>query len=455
MSEKQDKDYQQLKAVSTATLLEESTHVRLIFKAILMVGIFLVALLVWASIITVKETAVTYGEIVPQGQVQVVQHLEGGIVTDVLVGNGAKVKKGQILIKIDPTSVRSELSQLRSREINLILDFERLGAYVNGQTADFLKWSDKVIKSKYNSVKNKVEIAKLLNEEKMLLRSQNKKREEQQLILRTQLAQRKEQLKQAKEQVQVWKKHIELLSKEFNMYEELRKKNLVSHKDYLVVLREMNRAKGEHARLTSEIEQNQQAIKEAQTKLGELDSDLREKAQVEMGNVHANLLEVRHKIEKLEAQLVRSDVRAPVTGLVKGLKVSAGNVVQPGGLLLEIVPFDRELVVESRVNPRDVGHIKVGDKVDVKVLTYDFARYGSIHGILTALSASTFLDEKGVPYYKATIQLSKQYVGSGEKKRSLLPGMTVEASVITGEKTLLQYLLKPIHRSTSSAFSER
>ena len=133
----------------------------------------------------------------------------------------------------------------------------------------------------------------------------------------------------------------------------------------------------------------------------------------------------------------------------------AGNVVKPGGLLLEVVPYSQEMVVETRIRPRDIGHIKVGDPVTVKVLTYDYARYGSVKGTLTSISASTFTDTNtNKPYYRATTTLKSQYVGNPHHKKSL-PGMTVEADVTTGEKTLMQYLLKPIRSSTGSAFRER
>ncbi len=449
------KQYKQLENISTATLLEESRHLRYILYGVLTVTILVFVLILWAAIITIDETAATYGTIVPKGQVQIVQHLEGGIVQAVLVEDGQHVKKGQVLIKFNPSSISSELLSLRSREINFILNMERLRAYAQGKKANVLKWSDAVINSKYNTVKNKVQIDKLLKDELNLLASQNKSRIDQEDILKVQIERRKEELTQAKSQLKVWEKHVELLTQEFNMYVKLRKNNYVSHKDYLTVLRELNRAKGEQVRLESKIKQTRQIITESEKKLQELDSDLRNKALKELDDIGENLLEVRHKIEKLEERLRRMNVKSPVTGIVKGLKVFPGNVVQPGGLLLEVVPFDRELVVESRINPRDIGYIKVGDPVKVKVLTYDFARFGSIDGKVTSISASTFQDKDGKPYYKATIMLAKQYIGSASKKKYLLPGMTVEANVITGQKTLLQYLLKPIHTSAGTAFKER
>ena len=452
---KKSRNYHQLQKISTATLLEESGHLKLILKAVSTLVILLIVFIIWAAFTKIKETAVTYGEVVPKGQVQVIQHLEGGIITKVLVSNGERVKKGQLLIQFKPEATQAELDQLRGREISLILDTERLRAYIDGKSADIVKWSQAVINSKYNTVGHKAEIQKILGDEKILLNSMNTKRFDQENVLKVMIDRRKEELREAKQQRAVWKRHLDLLNKEFAMYEKLKKRNLIAHKDFLIVLRDLNKANGEYVRLGSDITQAAQDILEAENKLKELDSSLREKALTELGTISETLLETRHKIEKLEERLGRTNIKATVNGVVKGLAVFAGNVVQPGGLLLEIVPEGREFVVESRVNPRDIGHIKVGDPVVVKILTYDYARYGSLTGKLTSISASTFNDDDGKPYYKATIALDNQYLDSRKGKKQLKAGMTVEASIVTGEKTLLQYILKPIHTTAGKAFRER
>lgn len=452
---KNKRNFQQLHQISTATLLEESSHLKIVMQGVIAVGILILALVLWAAFATIKETAITVGEVIPKGQVQIVQHLEGGIVRKVLVTNGEEVKKGELLIEMDSNAVQAELSQLRSREISLTLNQERLSAFLAGKKPDLLQWSAAVINSKYNAVKNHKELSQLLSEEKDHLAAQYKSIDDQAEILKATLAKRKEELKETISQIAVQKKHFELLKQEFDMYESLKAKNYVSHRDYLVVLRDLNKAKGEGVRLVSEKEKAEDSIREAEYKLKELHSTAQKTAREELGTVSDNLMETRHKIEKLDDRLDRLQVKSPVTGIVKGLRVYAGNVVQPAGILLEVVPLSKIMLVESRVNPKDIGHIKVGDPVKVKLLTYDFARYGAIAGKLTRLSASTFEDKEGKPFYRATIALDQQYLGSGDKKKQLKPGMTVQADIITGEKTLLNYLLKPIHRARDAAFTER
>lgn len=452
---KEKRSYHQLHQISSATLLEESSHLRIVMQGIIVVAFVIIALIVWAAFSKIQETAVTFGEVVPQGQIQIVQHLEGGIVTKVFVNNGETVKKGQLLIQMKSGPTRAELAQMRAREISLILDTVRLNAYLARAHGEKVQWSPAVIKSKYNTVKNAEQIAKLIEEEKAHLVSQYKSYQDQKAILEAVLQQKQEQVKEIATQEEVMDRHIKLLTEEFNMYQKLKEKHYISHRDYLIVVRDLNRAKGERVRQDSQMEQVKKEIQENEHKLKELESTAREEIRKELGTTSDNLIETRHKIERLEERLERLNVKSPVTGIVKGVAVFAGNVVQPGGQLLEVVPMSKILLVESRVAPRDIGHIKVGDGVKVKVMAYDFARYGAITGKLTKISAATYEDKEGNPYYKATISLDKQYIGTNSKKKSLKPGMTVQADVLTGEKTILQYLLKPIHRARDAAFSER
>ncbi len=449
------KRYKQLKNISDATLLEEASHLRLIFKGIIAVSFIVVLLVVWASLTEIKETSVAYGELVPKGHVQKVQHLEGGIISKVFVHNGEEVKVGDLLIAFNTASALTELNQLRSREVSLTLNSERLSAFVKGTSANLSQWGNKVIRSKYNPVKYKTQINKLLQDQKSLLESQYKTVRDQEGSLRNMIAQREEKLKELHQQRKVMSEHIKLLREEFNMYKQLRKNKFVSHKDYLTLLRAVNKAEGDRARNKSEIEQTEELLSEANNKLNELFSTSKENALKELAQINSELLEVRHKIDKVDERISRSKVKATIAGTIKGLKHYAGNVVQPGSFLLDIVPINNILLAEGKIEPRDIGHIKVGDAVTVKIMTYDFSRYGSIDGKLTKISASTFVDQKERPYYKATIELKKQFIGTKKKRKKLKPGMTVEANIITGEKSLLQYLLKPIHRSTSDAFHER
>ena len=242
--------------------------------------------------------------------------------------------------------------------------------------------------------------------------------------------------------LEILTKRLTVMLQEKNMYEKLLDKGVVSKKDYLELLRvitqveeEINKAKSAH-------------------------------------------LETQYAITKLEQRLNNIEVKSPVHGLVKGLQAHASNIIQPGGYLMEIVPLE-DLVVESRIKASDVGMVRVGDKIRVKVDTYDFTRFGEIEGTLTKISATTFIENSsnipsrnaggtapGTPdvqgggqgtiaFYKASIQLKKTYVGDDPEKNKLLPGMTVIADIHVGTKSLLKYLLKPVHAVIETSFREQ
>ena len=448
-------DYKQLKHISEATLLEEASHLKMIFRGILVMACVLVALIVWSAFITVEEKSTTYGQLVPKGEVQVVQHLEGGIVAKVFVSEGDEVKQGQLVVQLDTTQDRAELEELRSQEVSLMLESLRLHAFLDQKPANVTEWGQKIISSKYNPIRYKDQVSTLLENQKTLLETQyaNLKHERDALVNTREL--RKEKLKELIAQRKILLENLNLLNQQFAMYAKLRTNQYVSHKDYLDVLRAVNQAKADVAKMDGEIEQTKEAIEEAENKLKELYSTAHKEALEQLAKTDGNLLEVRHKIEKLEDKVKRTSVLAPVSGIVKGVAVFAGNVVKPGGTLMEIVPQTGTLQVESKILPQEIGYIRVGDNVNVKILTYDYARYGSIKGKLVNISASTFTDQDNRPFYKAKIELSQQFLGNEKHKRPLKAGMTVQADILTGKKTLLEYLLKPIQRSVSDAFHER
>lgn len=452
---KKKNEYQQLKHISEATLLEEASHVKLILKGIVVVALLIFSFIIWAGLVGIKETTTSYGHLIPEGEIQIIQHLEGGIIYKVFVNNGDHVNSNQVLLQMSTTQLTAELNQLRSREVALLLDSQRLNAFVNSNPVDLNSWGKEVVLSKYNPVQQESQISALLEDQGRLLNSQYEKLNDQVSSLENTVAQREEKLKELKEQETIWEKHMNLLNEEFAMYQKLKASNYVSYKDYLTVLRAVNQSKGDGARISSEIEQMTEAVKESKNKLKEAISLEKKEALEQLSKANAELLEVRHKIEKFVDAIERSEVKSTISGTIKGVTVSAGNVVKPGDVLMEIVPEGELLKVESRLLPKEIGNIHVGDPVQVKILTYDYSRYGSIEGSLASISASTFLDEENKPYYKAEIDLNRQFAGAEDNKKALKAGMTVQADIITGQKTLLQYLLKPIHRSVTQSFHER
>lgn len=437
----------------SSVVLEETQNLPSSKLAVIVICAAVVLTFLWAAITQVDETAHAFGEVIPKGQVKVVQHLEGGIIEKILVKDGDKVIAGKTVIaRLDPVNALSELHELQSREIALLIDAERLRAFATEKEIEFKEWIASFIKNKKLTTKQKLLVDNAVRDELLLFDMQTKARIDQREILLAQIKQRNEESQLLLEQKDVLKRHLELLSQEKSMYDKLQ---TVSKRDFLEVLRQMNKANGDLTNVILSHQKNKSALYEAQNRLSELNSSLRERSTQELDDINAQLSQLRNRLTKLETRVKRLDIIATETGLINDIQVSVGTVLRPGGKICEIVPINNELVVEAQIPPKDIGHIKKGDKVKVKVHSYDFSRYGVINGVLSSVSATTYQDEEGVPYYKGIIKLSKQHAGTTPGKLTLKSGMTVEADIITGSKSLLKYLLKPIQVATMSAFHER
>jgi HlyD family secretion protein/adhesin transport system membrane fusion protein len=234
------------------------------------------------------------------------------------------------------------------------------------------------------------------------------------------------------------------------------KQGHVSRVVYLRTKQELSGAQGDLGRVRGEIAKGQQALAEAKGKLLELDAKRNNEAATLMGQVSSELEQLQIAVARLDDRLKRTGVLAPARGVVTGMKVhSVGSVIAPGGLIAEVVPVDDELVVEARVSPSDIGHIEAGQEATVIVTAYDFARFGSVDGVVDKLSATTFLDDKGTVFYKAVIRLKQTYVGPHQGRNPVVPGMITEVAINTGERTFLSYMIRPVLLAAERAFTER
>ncbi|RUM44388.1 MAG: hypothetical protein DSY80_04430 [Desulfocapsa sp.] len=431
---KQDQN-QQLRLLGLTAVLEEATTPYLIRTSTLIISLAFISFLVWTGFAKIKEVARTVGEIVPSGYIQVIQHLEGGMVEEILVHEDELVEKGQILLRIRGESIHADLNRLISRQKDIHERQERLKSFLNSRQSK--KKRDE--KDVYNILSG------------MLVAQQHEKE-----VLKEQIIQKNEQIKLLKQEKETIQKNLKIAEQSFRTQKELYEERLVPQTNYLNALQEITARRGQLSSMDIQITQAEYSVKEFEWRLQSQDSKNRDGVLQQLGLVESELVENKELINKLKAQIKRLELRSPAHGIVKGLQVhTIGGVIPPGQPLMEIVPLDEELLAEVKVAPADIGHVKKGAHVTVKVTTFDFSRYGSIDGTITGLSATTFTSAQGAPYYKGIIKLDKHYVGNNPEMNKVLPGMIVNADVITGEKSLLAYLLKPIHRSLNSAFIER
>jgi len=414
--------------------LEEARLPRLTRNSTIIAGLALAVFVGWSSVTNVEEIATSQGEVAPSGRVQLIQHLDGGVVKEITVRDGDLVQAGQLIIQLDDTSARADLGQSRARLGSLEMQASRLRQFVN--IGDLSGGS-------------------LNEDERAILTSMEEARETQRTVLTDQIGQKTSALSQLRGNRRALQQNLDIQRRENEMRQTMALRGLISRLDAMASQRELNELEG---RLNETIQQERQAegaIAEAESKLISLDADLRQQAMKELGTVEGDLAETRESITKYQGIVDRARMTAPMNGVVSGLKVNAiGSVVEPGKVVLQLVPADQELVVESNIAPSDMGNVRTGELVRVKVSAYDFARHGAVTGRLESVSATTFQTEDGKSFFKARIKLDQSFVGKNPERNPILPGMTVQADIVTGQKTILDYLLRPVQLAMETGFHE-
>lgn len=432
----------QARHLSQAIILEETGTSAIVRQATYLIGMAVAAFIAWAALARLDEVAVTNGEVVPSSAVQTIQHLEGGVVSEILIKEGQLVDAGQVLFRLAPKSAASEFEQMKAREVGLALRAERLKAYLDNRDPDF-SFADATY-------------AHLVADQKSILLAQRGARSSSLAVAKSQVDQRRSEIRQYEESLKGLTEQVKVLEELVRIRGQLEKEGLVSRVVFLDTQRSYITTKGDMNRIEQQLAGSRQALTESENRLASQDATLKQDASNEMGTVTNELAQVRESLSKLADRVERLDVVSPKKGLVQDLKIrTLGAVVTPGGTLCQVVPIDDKLQLEVKIQSRDIGHIAPGQNVIVKMTTYDFSRYGSIPGKLESISPSSFTDEKSNTFYKGIITMNRNYVGDVPGVNIVLPGMTAQADIETGDKTLLEYLLKPIFVSLKNSFHER
>lgn len=430
-----------LPSLTQSIHLEESRPPHRSQVGIFTICMILVLFITWAWLTPIEEVAIAQGQITPTEFIKTVQHLEGGIISEIYVNEGDFVKESQLLLRLDGKAAASELDTLKIREKGLQIRAERLRAVGLNTQPDFAKFGDN--------------LQSIVTDQKSIYEIQIKNRNDQRAVIDKQLEQRKAQLAIQLGQEQDYREQLAVVQQQRDVNKQLFEKRLLTGTEYRRSEENLTKVRKDLNQVMNQTQETRQLIAEEESRLLELDTRLRNEALTEMGNVTADLSQVTEAKAKLEDRVQRLEIKAPIGGIVKGIKNhTIGGVVQAGAEVMQIVPVDA-LEVEAQVRPQDMGNVKVGLQATVKVSAYEFSRFGGIKGQLRSISASTFLDEKNVPYYKVYISLDHAYVGNNADLNRVTPGMTVQSDIKTGKKTLLQYLIKPVYNAWYGAFREK
>ncbi|WP_203299543.1 HlyD family type I secretion periplasmic adaptor subunit [Marinobacter sediminum] len=399
-----------------------------------------VALLVWAGLAPIDEVARGDGKVIPSSQLQVVQSLDGGVVETLSVEEGELVKKGQLLVSIESTRFDSDVAEQRSRELSLQADTFRLSALVEG--------TDITFPSDF-----KERAPRLVEVQKSLFENSRNELAEQKIIYQQQLEQRQADLREAQSARRQYREVLSLASRELELKKPLLASGAVSEVDLIKLEREISNARGEVSQAEAAISRARSAIAEAESKIRETRLVMTNRWREQLSEAVSELAATREMMAGLRDRVSKTQIVAPVDGTVQRLFVqTVGGVVSPGQDVVEIVPLNDELLVEARVSPKDIAFIRKGQDAIVKFTAYDFAVFGGLKAKVEHISADTITDENDNTYYLTRLRTEAQ--GFSEKL-AIIPGMTAQVDILTGEKTVLEYLLKPVVRATSQALSER
>ncbi|WP_244899620.1 HlyD family type I secretion periplasmic adaptor subunit [Rhodoferax antarcticus] len=398
-------------------------------------------LIVWAALADLDEVTRGEGKVIPSRQVQILQSLDGGIISDILVKEGQTVKIGDLLVKVDPTRMVSSLRENQSQYLSLLAKAARLKAIAEG--SKFLPPAE--------VVKEAPEIAE---QERNLFESRQAELEAGMAVARQQSVQRSQELISVRARREQAAQSYSLTARELEMTRPLAKTGAISDVELLRLERDVARYRGERDSADSDIPRLQAAVSEANRKIQETDLTFRNIARSELSEVNAKINALSEGSTALEDRVKQTEIRSPVNGTVKQLKVNTvGGVVQPGKDIIELVPSDDALILETRVSPRDIAFLKPGQKAMVKFTAYDYAIYGSLEAELEVIGADSVLDDKGNAFFLVRVRTLSTTIGP--QKLPIIPGMMAEVDILTGKKSVLTYLLKPILRAKAMAMTER
>lgn len=399
------------------------------------------AFIAWSIVGQVREVAKASGEIIPAGKVQTVGHLEGGIVAEVLVQEGQLVEVGTPLVRLQETATSSDLEKVRTRLKFLSGEAQRF-ATTTGTTdpaALRLNADDGFSEAQQAA----------LEAQQMAFR-------QEQQALKARVTEKEVEIDNLVERIALQVAQVEIEQEKFSIQESLFKQGYTSKRRYLDAKSALQNAQSELSELKGMKGRAQAQMAEAKAGLARSIAVAAEELAEERSRVVQERSELAFEAEKQLDRYDRLFVRAPASGHVKALYLKGpGSVLAPGDVVAEIVPSKGDLVAEVRVSPRDIGHVEIGDQAEISVTTFDPNIQGTLNGEVAVISASSFRDEQGNYYFKAKIPLTSNQIGQGSRAETISPGMVVDAKIVTGSKSVMQYMLKPVTRAIGDPLSER
>jgi adhesin transport system membrane fusion protein len=416
---------------------------RLPHALLAIIVLFFVISIAWAAYFQIEEVARGDGRIITASQVQVITNLEGGIIAGILVREGEVVQKDQPLIRIDPTRFVAAYREGEQGALALKAKIARLAAEANRTTFSMPADVQKGIPT-------------VAEREIALYRSRQAELSTRTQVLRQQAAQRESELRELQNRAERLAEQLTLVDREIGITAPLVKRGVVSEVELLRLERDQARTRSDLEQARLSIPRVQAAIAEARGRLADAEATFRAQAGGELAQAQGELAKVSEQIPALEDRATRTLVRAPMHGIIKTIpNKTIGGVVQPGSPMIEMIPVEDTLLVETRLSPTDIAFVRVGQRAIVKVTAYDPSIFGGMEGRIEHVSADSTVPQQGEPFFVAHVRTANNAIDYYGKKLPISPGMMASVDVITGKRSILYYLTKPINRARERALTER
>lgn len=443
---------------TAALLLNTPSSARLMLWVMMF---FFIAAIGWASWAKIDKVTVGQGKVIPSSQIQVVQNLEGGLVKEILVKEGQLVEKGQQLLLIDDTRFRSDFREREQQVANLTASVLQLSASISSvevnRDFDTDNWKQSVVLDY-----GKLTFPPLLEEKQPQLAQRQKAEYRENLdnlrnqlsVIDQQVQQKQQDLVEIEARVRNLRQSYQYVRKELDITKPLADEGVVPRIELLKLQRQVNDTRREMTSSELKIPVLKSALREAMLKRIDVALQFRSEQQEKLNNAQDQLSELVESAVGLEDRVNRTVVNSPVTGKIKTLYVNTvGGVIQPGMDIVEIVPTEDTLLVEAKIAPKDIAFLRPELHAIVKFTAYDFTKYGGLEGELEHISADTTQDDEGNSFYIVRVRTDKTNFGQGADL-PIIPGMTASVDIITGKRTVLEYLLEPILKAKTNALKE-
>lgn len=400
--------------------------------------------LLWASFAKLDESTRGDGKVIPSQEIQVIQHQEGGIVDAFLVKEGDIVKKDQILIRLREVGAASELGASEARYLGLKAKVARLQAETEGKAIP-------------NFPKDVMEKApQSVQEELNALRANQLNLSSQISVLESQLSQRQQEVSEASRRSADLQRVANLSQEQIDMLAPLVERGSAPKRDMLSQKQQLAQQQTDLNAARSSIPRLNSAIAEVRNRINDVRNEYGARAQNDLAQTMLEMQSIEKSLGALEDRKTRTDIRSPVDGVVKDLRINTvGGVIKPGDTVVEVVPTDDTLLIEARVRPADIAFIRPRQEAMVKFTAYDSSIYGGLKGQVDDISADTIVDEKGNAFYRVRIRTKQTEIVHSGQHLPIIPGMVAQVSILTGHKTVMQYILKPFIKTIDSALHER